>query len=184
MTYALGTSVSVERSQAEIRRLVLDAGGVEFALAEREVEVLSSLTAPRWDQLANRYVYEKVPAKAVEHALAFCLSDRRVQFRMRTKPWQDFVARPGSRIRTDSQARAKADQHQREQWRALYVTIKAKLVSVESGVETFEEAFLAHVVVQTDHGPRRFADLALPAIADAYGGRPLPPLLGAGVGHG
>ena len=36
---------------------------------------------------------------------------------------------------------------QRQKWRALFLSIKAKLVSVDTGIETFEEAFLAHVVL-------------------------------------
>lgn len=43
------------------------------------------------------------------------------------------------------------EQTQREKWRALLLTIKAKLVSVENGVETFEEAFLAHLVLADGH---------------------------------
>lgn len=35
----------------------------------------------------------------------------------------------------------------RERWRALFLSIKAKLVSVDAGIETFEEAFLAHIVL-------------------------------------
>jgi hypothetical protein len=35
----------------------------------------------------------------------------------------------------------------REKWRALFLSIKAKLVSVDTEIETFEEAFLAHVVL-------------------------------------
>ena len=35
----------------------------------------------------------------------------------------------------------------RRQWRALLLCIKAKLESVASNIETFEEAFLAHVVL-------------------------------------
>lgn len=35
----------------------------------------------------------------------------------------------------------------RSLWRALFMSIKAKLVSVDTGIETFEEAFLAHVVL-------------------------------------
>lgn len=35
----------------------------------------------------------------------------------------------------------------RQKWRALLLCIKAKLESVESKIETFEEAFLAHVVL-------------------------------------
>jgi hypothetical protein len=39
------------------------------------------------------------------------------------------------------------DQGCRQRWRALLLAIKAKLESVECGIETFEEAFLAHIVV-------------------------------------
>lgn len=41
----------------------------------------------------------------------------------------------------------KDQQGQRSKWRALLLCIKAKLESVESKIETFEEAFLAHVVM-------------------------------------
>lgn len=42
---------------------------------------------------------------------------------------------------------AKTARLHREKWRALFLSIKAKLVSVDSEIETFEEAFLAHVVL-------------------------------------
>lgn len=38
-------------------------------------------------------------------------------------------------------------QSRRQKWRALLLCIKAKLESVEGKIETFEEAFLAHVVM-------------------------------------
>lgn len=41
----------------------------------------------------------------------------------------------------------KEDQQRRSRWRALLLCVKAKLESVESKIETFEEAFLAHVVM-------------------------------------
>lgn len=41
----------------------------------------------------------------------------------------------------------KGEQLQRSRWRALLLCIKAKLEAVESKIETFEEAFLAHVVL-------------------------------------
>jgi hypothetical protein len=40
----------------------------------------------------------------------------------------------------------KLEQQRRSRWRALMLCIKAKLESVSSGIETFEEAFLAHVM--------------------------------------
>lgn len=41
----------------------------------------------------------------------------------------------------------KSAQARRQRWRALLLCIKAKLESVESKIETFEAAFLAHVVL-------------------------------------
>lgn len=42
---------------------------------------------------------------------------------------------------------ATAEKIHRAKWRALFLSIKAKLVSVDAGIETFEEAFLAHIVL-------------------------------------
>ena len=39
------------------------------------------------------------------------------------------------------------EQFRRSRWRGLYLTIKAKFESFESGIETFEDAFLANVVL-------------------------------------
>jgi len=39
------------------------------------------------------------------------------------------------------------DQAIRQRWRALLLAIKSKLESVDCGIETFEEAFLAHIVM-------------------------------------
>jgi hypothetical protein len=41
-----------------------------------------------------------------------------------------------------------AEQVNRSKWRGLLLCIKAKIESVESGIETFEEAFLSHIVLQ------------------------------------
>jgi hypothetical protein len=37
-----------------------------------------------------------------------------------------------------------------ELWRALFLGIKGKLVCVASGIETFEQAFYAHLVTEDD----------------------------------
>jgi hypothetical protein len=39
------------------------------------------------------------------------------------------------------------EREQRQRWRALNLVVKAKLESIESGLETFEQAFLANVVL-------------------------------------
>ena len=41
----------------------------------------------------------------------------------------------------------KGGQRRRQKWRALLLVIKAKLESVESGIETLEEAFFANIVL-------------------------------------
>lgn len=49
--------------------------------------------------------------------------------------------------RPESQAAAAHDQAVRTIWRRLLLCIKAKLESVASGIETFETAFMAHIVI-------------------------------------
>ncbi len=72
------------------------------------------------------------------------------------------------------------EEERRRRWRALGFTIKAKLVSVENGIEKFEEAFLAHIVVE---GGMTVGQKALPALAEVYksGKMPNGGLLGAGT---
>jgi hypothetical protein len=43
----------------------------------------------------------------------------------------------------------RSEQDQRQRWRALTLAIKAKLEAVESGITTFEEEFLPHIVMPT-----------------------------------
>lgn len=68
----------------------------------------------------------------------------------------------------------------RRRWRALLLTIKAKLVSVENSVESFEEAFLAHLVIE---GGQTVGQRVLPAVAETYktGKVPAAGLLGSGT---
>jgi hypothetical protein len=54
--------------------------------------------------------------------------------------------------------------------------IKAKLEAVEAKIETFEEAFLAHVVLPDG---KTVGEHALPAVAAIYKGGQLSPLLPA-----
>lgn len=56
-------------------------------------------------------------------------------------------------------------QARRQRGRALLLVIKAKIESIESGVETFDEAFLANIV--TPDG-RTIAQWAIPQIEHAY----------------
>jgi hypothetical protein len=77
---------------------------------------------------ADRFAYFVEASKAI---IVFEAHSRRLRF--------DLPLREGAR---EKDARAR-----RQQWRALLLCIKAKLESVASHIETFEEAFLAHVVM-------------------------------------
>ena len=65
---------------------------------------------------------------------------------------------------------AKLDQAKRQRGRALLLVIKAKLESVESGIETLEQAFLAHVVMAD--GKTVHERIAEPIALEYQSGRP------------
>lgn len=69
--------------------------------------------------------------------VAFGLKGRLVRFRLQPPP-------------TRGSSQQKFDQETRRRWRCLLLAIKAKLEVVESGIATFEEEFLAHVVMADD----------------------------------
>lgn len=93
-----------------------------------------------------------------EAAIAFEMCDRRVLFKIGVSPGNTEKAR----------------RETRERWRALLLSIKAKLISVQSGIETFEDAFMAHVVMPDGS---TVADNVRPRIAAAYSEQTMVPLL-------
>ena len=156
MKYAADTSVSVAKSRAEIEEMVQRAGGAKFGTMLE-------------------------PKRAF---VIFELAQRRVMFELPLPDRSDFAKKKDRRgwpvtVSAEKQQQA-FEQACRSRWRALYLCIKAKLVSVESKVESFEEAFLAQIVVPNGQGSARFGDLAIKAIAQAYSGEGLPPLLPSG----
>jgi hypothetical protein len=65
-------------------------------------------------------------------------------------------------------------QFERSRWRALLLSLKAKLEAVESGIESFDEAFLSHIVMPNG---QTMAEHSLPYIKEAYSTGKMPPLL-------
>lgn len=63
----------------------------------------------------------------------------------------------------------------RQRWRALLLCIKGKLESVASGIEQFDEAFMANIV--TPDG-KTVAQITIPHIKTMYETGKMPPLLG------
>lgn len=95
---------------------------------------------------ASKFAYYTEPDRAV---IVFEANERRMRF--------DLPLPAGE---SDKEERVK-----REKWRALLLCIKAKLESIASKIETFEEAFLAHVVMPDG---RTVAEHTRPRIASAY----------------
>ena len=65
-------------------------------------------------------------------------------------------------------------QEERRRWRALVLVIKSKLEAVASGIVTFDEEFMAHIVLPDG---QTIGQAMLPQIEAAYDAGTMPPLL-------
>lgn len=139
MSYAKDTSVSVEKSRAEIEYLATKAGATHFgAMISPEMSVVT-----------------------------FCLNRRVVKFALPLPSKNDkaFTHTPSKQQRRSGEEAFKAwEQGCRQRWRALTLCIKAKLEAVEAGITTFEEEFLAHIVVK---GGKTMGEHMIPQIDSA-----------------
>lgn len=116
-------------------------------------------------------------------AFAFGESPERamVQFQMANRQIKIIMPLPVKGVARDSKkyllGEDKINQLIRSRWRALVITIKAKLECVESGITTLEQEFLAHIVLPNG---QTVGDLMTPQIAASYENKKMPPLLGMG----
>lgn len=148
MAYAETTQVSSEKSRAEIDKVIGRYGAEQFAYA--------------WDQ--NRAM------------VGFKMKDRQIRFVLPLPDKKDrqFTLTATGRQRTASAAEEAYEQAVRQKWRALSLIIKAKLEAVESGILTFEQAFLAHVVLPNG---QTVGEWTAPQIEGAYANNEMPSLL-------
>lgn len=154
MAYATSTTVSVEKSRAEIEKLLskhkcqqfmtgIDREGhqatVQFKAHDRIIRFVLKLPDPRDP------AHKKIKGKYLQ--------------------------------RTQSGIENLVEQLERSRWRALLLVIKAKLEAVESNIATFEEEFLSYTVLPND---KTVGAVVLPMVAEAYGSGRMPKLLGGG----
>lgn len=99
---------------------------------------------------------------AVEAVLAFEAKDRRVMFRLKMPDATKLTS-------------AKFEKEERRLWRALAMCIKAKLEAVASGIATFEDEFLANIVMPDG---QTVAQHIRPRIESSYKENKMLPLLG------
>src|SRR5262245_37916492 len=108
------------------------------------------------------HLLEKHKAKQYGTAVDYDLLQARVQFRLHDRIIRFIVALPDPKKFYRSEKHAQAE---RQRWRALLLVIKAKLEAVESSITSFEEEFMAHIVMPND---RTVAELVQPLITAAY----------------
>lgn len=141
--YAENTSVSVDKSLAEIKGTISRFGADQFAYGER-------------------------PDAAV---IEFIARDRRIRFLLKLPDRKEkrFWFTPGKNLRRDDRtAYLEWEKACRQRWRSLALCVKAKLAAVNDGISTFEDEFMAHVVDPITN--RTMGELLRPAIADRYAG--------------
>ncbi|MDW5376796.1 hypothetical protein R6258_07665 [Halomonas sp. HP20-15] len=146
--YAENTSVSSERSRAEIEQTLARYGADGFMYG--------------WD--------------AGTAVLAFRMRGRRIRFDLAMPDRNDeaFTLTDTGRERAPAQAAKAWEQACRQRWRALALVIKDKLEAVESGITMFEEEFLAHIVLPGGDTVGRWM---LPQVERSYQSGQMPPLL-------
>lgn len=139
MVYAEGTTVSVERSIQEAQSLLRKHGVTDMGVT-----------------ITN-----------AGGRIQFRTAERAVQFTVLSPAPDDAAVRlyASGKPRPASDRAKRSQQVERERWRALVLTLKAKLESVEAGVETVEQAFLAQILLPDGS---TVADQVAPALERAY----------------
>lgn len=104
---------------------------------------------------------ERHRARQYGTATDYELQQARVQFRLHERIVRFVISLPDpNKLRGERLAQA-----ERQRWRALLLVIKAKLEAVENHIATFEEEFLAHIVLPND---KTVADYVIPQVAAMY----------------
>lgn len=153
--FAEGTTVPVEKTKSEIEATLIRFGATGFISA--------------W--------------LGTSAALMFEMKGRRVKFVL---PFPDPKAREFTYLSknswradcTEKQRQERYDAEVRRRWRSLLLVIKAKLDVVNSGITSFEEEFLSHVVLPDGQTVGSWMGPQLKSVYET--GRMPPLLLGSG----
>lgn len=149
MTFAATTNVSVEKSKAEIERTLQRYGADQFLSGFEEGR---AFVAFRCKGKHVRFVLELPKA-----------GDKKYQYTPRHR-----------NRRSDKAAFEAWEQDCRSRWRALLLVVKAKLEAIASGIATFEDEFLAYIVMPNGQTVGEWVN---PQLALVYDQGKMPPLL-------
>lgn len=136
-TYAKNTDVSSDRSRNEIERTLTRYGADQFLYGWQEGMAM----------------------------IGFRMKNKMVRFLLPMPNKDQFRKTETGRIRTQSSQDVAFEQAVKQRWRALALVVKAKLEAVESKITTFEEEFMAHIVLP--NGKTVFEQF-LPELENAY----------------
>lgn len=140
--YAQGTQVPAERSRAEVERLLAKYKADQFSSGWVEGRAVVMF------RMRDRYVRIDLPLPKVEPA---------------APSWNQ---KKGLFYSED-----KCAAETRRRWRSLVLYIKSKLDSIDSGIVSFESAFMAHLVLPNKQTVGEFMQ---PQIDAAYGSGEMP----------
>ena len=119
--FAASTSVPVGKTEFEIKTLLRRYGADQIGTGESATKAMVTFT------MRSRLIRFVLP-----------LPD---------KNGQEFTRSPAGKKSLSPEASLRQwEQACRSRWRALLLSVKAKLESVEIGISEFEEEFLAHIV--------------------------------------
>jgi hypothetical protein len=147
MKYAENTSVSVERSKAEIESLLQRYGADQFISG--------------WN--------------GNDAHIGFRMLNRMVKFEIKLPDKEKFKKTPTGRYRRDRDLQIKSwEQACRQRWRSLLLRIKAKLEAIENGDAEFDYEFMANIVLPDR---RTIGEFMAPQIKAAYEAGKMPAMI-------
>lgn len=119
MKYATNTEVPVDRSKAEIERVLTKYG-------------------------ANKFGYMMHGDRA---QIGFMARGINIRMEVALPAPNDFARTPTGRTRTATDQVRECQKATRQRWRALLLIVRAKLEACESGITTFESEWLPYTVL-------------------------------------
>lgn len=150
--YAKDTSVTVEKSQAEVEKILMRYGADAFMRGWESGNVV----------------------------LAFRMDGKRMKFELPMPNKDEFRHTSTGKLRTSDAAINEAwEQGCRQRWRALKLVIQAKLEAVEVGISTLEDEFMAQILLPNGD---TIGNWMKPHIEEMYLTAKMPPMLPSGGG--
>ena len=161
--YAASTTVTPDRSRAEIERTLRRYGADQFIYG--------------WEQAREQ------GCRQTNALIGFRINSYQIRISLQLPDPDAFAQTPRTGKTRSKLAASKAyDQAERQAWRALLLVIKAKLEAAEAGITTIEEQFLSDIVLpdNTTLGQR-----LIPQLQTTVKSGNLPPMLpnAAGPAH-